>query len=289
MKVIRVTPRGFCLGVVKSIKTAKETIKKYPDKKIYMIGKIVHNSIVIKEFIDLGIIFLDDSIISRLELINQVENNSVVIFSAHGTDKKVIDFAINKNLIVVDTKCEWVLKTEELIIDHLNDGWNIIFVGKENHPETIALTSISKDITLVTKPDDIDKIMITNSNKILVTNQTTLSKIDTEIIFNKIRNKFPEAKIKNDLCDATLERQEAIQKLNPKEIDLLFVVGDKSSNNSKKLVEIGQKKGIRSLLIQSKNDIKPEILNNVYNVAVTAGASTPSIIQLDVIKFLEAL
>ncbi|AXK51111.1 4-hydroxy-3-methylbut-2-enyl diphosphate reductase [Spiroplasma alleghenense] len=287
MNVIRVTPRGFCLGVVKSIKIARETVKKYPDKKIYMIGKIVHNDIIVKEFIDLGVILLDDRNESRLNLVSKLESGSVVIFSAHGTDSKVINQSEKNGLIVVDTKCEWVLKTEELINDYLKNNWSVIFVGKNSHPETIALTSISEKITLITSANEVNDLNVIENSKIIVTNQTTLSKIDTEFIFKAIKEKYPKALIKNDLCDATLERQEAVLKLNQSEVDLLLVVGDKKSNNSNKLVEIGTKKGIKSLLIQSKSDIKPEILRNIKNVAVTAGASTPSFIQLDVIKFLE--
>ncbi|AHI53737.1 4-hydroxy-3-methylbut-2-enyl diphosphate reductase [Spiroplasma sabaudiense Ar-1343] len=286
MKVIRVTPRGFCLGVVKSIKLAKQAIKDYPENKIYMIGKIVHNDKIVQEFRDLGVILLDDSKKTRMDLLNEVEANQVVIFSAHGTDPKVIEEAKNKNLIIIDTKCEWVLKTEDLINEFLSKNWKIIFIGKQNHPETIALTSLSKKISLVTCDEDIDNLP-TTSLKIMVTNQTTLSKIDTKKLYDKIKSKFPEAVFKNDLCDATLERQEAVLRLNPNDVELLFVVGDKSSNNSNKLVEIAKTIGIDAILIQSKEDINKDILKKYKSVAVTAGASTPSILQLSVIKFLE--
>ncbi|AKX33954.1 4-hydroxy-3-methylbut-2-enyl diphosphate reductase [Spiroplasma litorale] len=289
MNVIKVTPRGYCLGVVKSIKMAKDTIKNYPNKNIYMIGLLVHNKIVVEELEKSGIIVLDDWKKTRLELIESIPKGSVVIFSAHGTNDKVIDLALKKGLTVVDTKCKWVLETEELIKDYLELGFDIIFIGKHGHPETIALTSIDeKKIHLVTNELEVENINLSPLTDIVVTNQTTLSIIDTEKIFNKINSMYKNVIYKNDICDATLQRQKAVLELDPSSVDLLFVVGDERSNNTLKLVELAKNKGINSIRINSKNDIDLNTLNNIVNVAVTAGASTPSLIQNEVIAFLES-
>ncbi|QBQ07889.1 4-hydroxy-3-methylbut-2-enyl diphosphate reductase [Spiroplasma gladiatoris] len=287
MNVIKVTPRGFCLGVVKSIKMAKDALKTYPDKKIYMIGLLVHNKIIVKELENMGIIAIDDWKKSRMEIINTIQPGSVVVFSAHGTNKEVIKAAQLRGLICIDTKCEWVLETEELIIKYLSLGYKVIFVGKLNHPETIALSTIdTKNITLVTCVEDVENLNLI-TKKILATNQTTLSIIDTELIYQAISKKYPFALIKNDICEATYIRQKAIIDLDPNLIDLLYVVGDQRSNNTLKLVEIAQNKNIKTLRIDSKADIDLNDLKNVRNVAVTAGASTSSIVQNQVIKFLE--
>ncbi|QHX36800.1 4-hydroxy-3-methylbut-2-enyl diphosphate reductase [Spiroplasma sp. BIUS-1] len=289
MNVIKVIPRGFCLGVVQSIKMAKDAVKMYQDKEIYMIGLLVHNKIIVKELEDLGIIAIDDWKKSRLDIINTIPKGSVVIFSAHGTDPKVIKRAQELELIVVDTKCEWVLETENVIQKYLKLGFDVIFIGKHYHPETIALTSLDNSrIHLVTNTQEVEELNISNSD-IFVTNQTTLSIIDTDLIYKKIKEKYENVIFKNDLCQATLVRQQAVLDLNPSEVDLLYVVGDERSNNTLKLVELAQNKGIRSIRINRKEEINLEDLKDVKNVAVTAGASTSSIIQNQFIKYLEEL
>ncbi|WP_342259004.1 4-hydroxy-3-methylbut-2-enyl diphosphate reductase [Spiroplasma endosymbiont of Dioctria linearis] len=289
MKVLKVTPRGFCLGVVVSIKMAKDTVKAYPDKKIYMIGLLVHNKIIVNELEELGIIAIDDWKKSRLDIIKTIPQGSVVIFSAHGTDLKVLKVAEEQGLIVVDTKCEWVLETENIIKKYLNLGFDIVFIGKHSHPETIALTSLdNKKIHLVTNSQEVENLNISNKD-IFITNQTTLSIIDTDLIYKKIKEKYKNAIFKNDICEATLVRQQAILDLNPKEVDLLYVVGDERSNNTMKLVELASDKGIKSIRINRKEDIEINDLENIDTVAVTAGASTSSIIQNQVIKYLEEI
>lgn len=286
MQITKVTPRGYCLGVVKSIQMAKKAVKDYPDKKIYMIGLIVHNKLVVEDLESLGIIPLDDWKKDRSLLLEQIPADSVVIFSAHGTDEKVIKKAEEKGLIIIDTKCEWVEVTEILIKQKLKEGYHIIFIGKHDHPETIALTAIDESISLVTNLQEVEDLNITN-NKIFVTNQTTLSIIDTEVIYKSIKSKYPDSIFKNDICEATLERQKAILELENKNIDLLYVVGDSRSNNTMKLVELGLQINIRTIRINKVDDIKESDLIGINHIAVTAGASTPSIIQNEVIKFLE--
>ncbi|AUM62791.1 4-hydroxy-3-methylbut-2-enyl diphosphate reductase [Spiroplasma monobiae] len=289
MNVLKVTPRGFCLGVVKSIKMAKDAVKMYPDKKIFMIGLLVHNKIIVNELEELGITAIDDWKKSRLDIITTIPKGSVVIFSAHGTDPKVIKKAEELELIVVDTKCEWVLETEEVIEKYLKLSFDVIFIGKHDHPETIALTSLDKNrIHLVTNLEEVDNLSINNSD-VFITNQTTLSIIDTEEIYKKVKEKYPNVVYKNDICEATLVRQQAVLALDPNEVDLLYVVGDERSNNTLKLVELAQNKGIKSIRINRKEEIDLKDLENVNTVAVTAGASTSSIIQNQFIKYLEEL
>ncbi|WP_338984517.1 4-hydroxy-3-methylbut-2-enyl diphosphate reductase [Spiroplasma endosymbiont of Diplazon laetatorius] len=289
MNVIKVSPRGFCLGVVKSIKMAKDAVKMYPDKQIYMIGLLVHNKIIVNELEELGITAIDDWKKSRLDIIKTIPKGSVVIFSAHGTDPKVVKAAEELELIVVDTKCEWVLETEEVIEKYLKLGFDIIFIGKHHHPETIALTSLDENkIHLVTNLEEVEQLEITNTD-VFITNQTTLSIIDTELIYKKVQEKYPNVVYKNDICEATLVRQQAVLDLDPNQIDLLYVVGDERSNNTLKLVELAQNKGIRTIRINRKEEINLDDLNGVETVAVTAGASTSSIIQNQFIKYLEEL
>ncbi|AHF57975.1 4-hydroxy-3-methylbut-2-enyl diphosphate reductase [Spiroplasma eriocheiris] len=292
MNVIKVTPRGYCFGVVKSIKMAKDAIKNYPGQQIYMLGFLVHNHHVVNEITNLGIIPINDFKQDRLAILQTLPNNSVVVLSAHGSHEKIKDVAQAKNIILIDTECEWVTATKDLIKEYLTKDYEIIFIGKDYHPETNAIMSIDSRIHLVTTLANVDKIIdkVDPHKPILVTNQTTLSKIDIEEIVNKLKNIFGNRILfKNDLCNATLERQNAVLNLNPHEVQLLLVVGDERSNNTNKLVEMGESINIKSYRINDKNDINPGWLTNVTTVAVTAGASTPSLLQLEVIKYLENL
>ncbi|WP_338965564.1 4-hydroxy-3-methylbut-2-enyl diphosphate reductase [Spiroplasma endosymbiont of Sarcophaga carnaria] len=291
MKVVKVTPRGYCLGVVKSIKWAKEAAVKYAGREIYMLGYLVHNRHVIEEIVNLGVIPVNDFKLNRLELIKTIPDNAVIILSAHSSDDRIKDIAAAKNITLVDTECEWVTVTKDLIKEYLQkDDYQIIFIGKHFHPETNAMLAISPTIKLVTTEEEADTILLDldPNKKILITNQTTLSKIDIEAIVEKIKRLVPnEITFKNYLCNATLERQNAVLSLDPTNIDLLLVVGDERSSNTLKLVEMGEQIGIKSYRINDKNDINRDWLTNKSDVAVTAGASTPSIIQLEVIRFLE--
>ena len=292
MNVIKVTPRGYCFGVIKSIKMAKDAIKNYPGQKIYMLGFLVHNHHVVNEITSLGIIPINDFKQDRLAILQTLPNNSVVVLSAHGSHEKIKDVALAKNITLVDTECEWVTSTKDLIKEYLFKDYEIIFIGKDYHPETNAIMSINPRIHLVTTLVNVDKIIdkVDPHKPILVTNQTTISKIDIEEIVNKLKNIFGNRILfKNDLCNATLERQNAVLNLNPYEVQLLLVVGDERSNNTNKLVEMGESINIKSYRINDKNDINPDWLTNVTTVAVTAGASTPSLLQLEVIKYLENL
>ncbi|WP_424526962.1 4-hydroxy-3-methylbut-2-enyl diphosphate reductase [Spiroplasma endosymbiont of Glossina fuscipes fuscipes] len=293
MKVVKVTPRGYCLGVVKSIKWAKEAAIKYAGREIYMLGYLVHNRHVIEEIVNLGVIPVNDFKLDRLELIKTLPDNAVVILSAHGSDDRIKTVAAEKNITLVDTECEWVTVTKDLIKEYLlKDDYQIIFIGKHFHPETNTMLAISSTIKLVTNEEEVDAILpsLDPNKKILITNQTTLSKIDIEAIVEKIKRLIPnEITFKNDLCNATLERQNAVLNLDPTSIDLLLVVGDERSSNTLKLVEMGEQIGIKSYRINDKNDIDLAWLANKSCVAVTAGASTPSIIQLEVIRFLETI
>lgn len=288
MKITKITPRGFCKGVVDAWVVCKNVAKQYPNNPKYMIGWLVHNQEMIKEMEKLNIKTLDDKAISRKEIIASLDpsENAVVIFSAHGTDPKIIQEAKDRGFIVYDTTCKYVTKTHNIIQEKLQEGYQIIFIGVKNHPETLSSLSFSKEIILVENETDVDNINLKKDKKIFVTNQTTISIYDFENVINKLKIKFQNIEFKNDICNATKERQEAVINLED-DVDLLLVVGDKRSNNSKKMVEIGKKKNIESHLISSTQDIKEEWFTNKKHLAITSGCSTPTWLTNYVIIFLE--
>lgn len=285
MEINKVVPSGYCKGVINAIILAKNTRNKYPNEKIYVLGMLVHNSFVSKELEQLNIITLDDTYKSKQELLDEI-NEGIVIFTAHGISQDIKDKAIKKGLTCVDATCTDVLKTQNVIKEYINKDYDVIYFGKYNHPEANAVLSISNKIHLVTNNKDIDDLNIDNP-KLFLTNQTTMSYLELSDLIEKIKEKYPNIVIEKEICNATSSRQEAITKLN--NCDLLYVVGDQKSNNTNKLVDIGIKHGIKKvLLIQNYKDINDNDLNDVNNVYVTAGASTPPALIDEVIEYLRS-
>lgn len=283
MEVKRIVPSGYCKGVVNAIKLAKDTKTKYPNDNIYVLGMIVHNSFVTEELSNLGIITLDDTYKSKEELLDEIDKG-IVIFTAHGISDQIKQKAINKGLTCVDATCTDVLKTKESIINHLKQDYDVIYFGKKNHPEANAIISISDRIHLITNKDDLIKLNI-NNEKIFLTNQTTMSYLELAELINLAKDKYPNILIEKEICNATSSRQLAIS--NIKDCDLLYVVGDQKSNNTNKLVDIGRNAGIKKvLLIRNYKDINRTDLENVNNVCVSAGASTPPSLIDEVINYL---
>lgn len=285
MEIIKVTPRGYCKGVIRAITIAKETATKYPDQPIFVLGMLVHNQYVMEALKNLNIIAIDDKKKTRMELLDEI-NNGVVIFTAHGISDEVINKAKEKGLICVDASCPDVKKTQEIVKEHIRNGDTILYIGKQNHPEAEAVCSIKPEqIYLITSQNNIPKNL---SGNIFVTNQTTMSVFDIKIIFEGIREIYPTATFSEEICNATRIRQEAIAAVALQEVDCLFVVGDKYSNNSNRLAQIAREKGIPEVfLIDTVQDIPTKQLSTFKKIAVTSGASTPTYLTKQVIEYLE--
>ena len=285
MEIKRIVPSGYCKGVVNAINIVKKTRIEYPNKNIYILGMIVHNSYVSKQMNDLGVITLDDSNKSKEELLDEI-NDGVVIFTAHGISDKIKQKAINKGLITVDASCVDVIKNKELIKGYINKDYDVIYFGKRKHPEAEAILSISGKIHLVCSIDDIDNLNIIN-DKIFVTNQTTMSYMEVEDMISYLRNIYPTSLIQKEICNATSSRQLAVTSIE--DGDVLYVVGDVKSNNTNKLKELGKKNFKKSFLISNYKEINKKDLINQNKIYVTAGASTPPNLVDEVIKYLSSL
>ena len=285
MEIKRIVPSGYCKGVVNAINIVKKTRIEYPNKNIYILGMIVHNSYVSKQMNDLGVITLDDSNKSKEELLDEI-NDGVVIFTAHGISDKIKQKAINKGLITVDASCVDVIKNKELIKGYINKDYDVIYFGKRKHPEAEAILSISDKIHLVCSIDDIDNLNIIN-DKIFVTNQTTMSYMEVEDMISYLRIIYPTSLIQKEICNATSSRQLAVTSIE--DGDVLYVVGDVKSNNTNKLKELGKKNFKKSFLISNYKEINKKDLINQNKIYVTAGASTPPNLVDEVIKYLSSL
>ncbi len=289
MKIIKLTPRGYCHGVVNAINVLENVIDdaKY-ERPIHMLGMIIHNKHTIEYFENKGVVIVDDKTKTRLELLDEIESGTVVI-TAHGCSPEVIEKAKSKNLTIVNATCKDVEKVHLNIVEKLDQGYKILYVGKKRHPETEGVLGISKSIYLITSEDDIDNINFDNTEKYYITNQTTLSKFDLNSIFDKI-NCQSSAKIMydNEICDATTVRQNAV--IMQDKVDLCIVVGDRYSSNTAKLVEVSEKyAGIKAIQVETINDLDLTEISTLSSVSVTSGASTPTHITNEVIQTLEKL
>ncbi|AUS09884.1 4-hydroxy-3-methylbut-2-enyl diphosphate reductase [Laceyella sacchari] len=285
MEVVKITPRGYCYGVVDAMVLARQAAKNLDlPRPIYILGMIVHNSHVVDAFEDEGIITLDGE--NRFELLDKVDKGTV-IFTAHGVSPEVRKKARAKGLTIVDATCPDVTRTHDLIREKVADGYEVIYIGKKNHPEPEGAMGVAPGrVHLIEKEEDIEKLEL-NTDRLLVTNQTTMSQWDTAHLMNKVRAKFPTVEIHNEICLATQERQEAVAE-QAKQTDLVIVVGDPRSNNSNRLAQVAKEiAGVEAYRISDVTELNIEWLKGKKKVGVTAGASTPTPITREVIQFLE--
>lgn len=287
VEVIKISPRGYCYGVVDAINLAKKAaLDPYVPKPVHILGAIVHNRHAVASLEQYGIISLDGP--DREALLDQVTGGTV-IFTAHGVSPAVKRKAKEKGLYCIDATCPDVTRTHALVRELAALGYTILYIGKRGHPEPEGVIGEAPEsVHLIETEADVDELQV-DAAKIAVTTQTTLSKWDTERVINYILERFPHAEVYNDLCLATQERQEAAVEQG-RHADLVLVVGDKRSNNSNRLVQVVQEiAGRPARLIDSVADIDLEWLRGVRRVAVTAGSSTPSEITREVVRYLESL
>ncbi len=253
-------------------------------RPIYILGMIVHNSHVTEAFKDEGIITLDGN--DRLEILEQIEQGTV-IFTAHGVSPEVRRRAREKGLTLVDATCPDVTKTHELIREKVGEGYEVIYIGKKNHPEPEGAIGIAPGhVHLIEREEDIEKLELA-TERIIITNQTTMSQWDIRHLMALLLAAFPTAEIHNEICLATQVRQEAVAD-QAGEAQLCIVVGDPRSNNSNRLAQVSQEiAGVPAYRVADVSEIKQEWLQGLQRVAVTSGASTPTALTREVIAYLE--
>lgn len=285
MEVIKISPRGYCYGVVDAMQLAMRTVKNLNvPRPIYILGMIVHNAHVTDFFKEEGIITLEGP--DRLQILEQVDRGTV-IFTAHGVSPEVRRRAIERGLTVVDATCPDVTRTHDLIRKKIAEGYHVIYIGKKGHPEPEGAVGVCPDhVHLIEKPSEIDELKIP-TDRIIITNQTTMSQWDIKETINKLIERFPTAEIHNEICLATQIRQEAVAE-QAKGADLVLVVGDPRSNNSNRLAQVAEEiAGVKAHRIADLGELDIRWLQGIRKVGVTSGASTPTPITTEVISFLE--
>jgi 4-hydroxy-3-methylbut-2-enyl diphosphate reductase len=276
MKIILSNPRGFCAGVVRAIDIVELTLEKY-GAPVYVKHEIVHNAKVVEEVEKKGAV--------TVENVEEVPDNSIVIFSAHGSDPKDFSKAQKKNLKIIDATCPLVTKVHNEAIKYSKEGKKIILVGHRGHQE-VKGTMGQTSMTLIDETESWTLDNIKSEEEVAILTQTTLSVEDTSKAVKQIKTKFPTAVVRNDICYATTNRQDAVKELALK-TDLVLVIGSQNSSNCKRLQEVSESIGTPSFLIMNPDEIHPEWLEGKETIGITSGASTPEGMVRKVVQFLQ--
>jgi 4-hydroxy-3-methylbut-2-enyl diphosphate reductase len=280
-------PRGFCAGVERAILIVEKTLEKY-GAPIYVHHEVVHNKFVINGLKEKGVIFV--------ESLKEIPNSSHVIFSAHGVSKAIVKESDKLNLISIDATCPLVTKVHREVNKLSNDEYTIIMIGHKGHPEVegtmgqIEKNSLTNQIHLVENIEDVNKLKVSNPNKLSYVSQTTLSIDDTKKIIDALKNKYPliVGPKSNDICYATQNRQEAVKQMFSQH-DLVFVVGSKNSSNSNRLLDMVKDKNIDAILIDDMTQFQSKWIKNKKSIGITAGASAPEILVQGLIQEIKKI
>jgi 4-hydroxy-3-methylbut-2-en-1-yl diphosphate reductase len=285
MEVLRITPRGYCHGVVDAFRIAKR-VREATDGPVHMLGQLVHNTHATDDLQRQGILLVDPP--NRLAGLEQIESGTV-IFTAHGVSPQVKQRAAELGLVSVDATCSDVVRTHDLVKDLVQRGYDVVYVGRKGHPEPEGVVGEAPGrVHLVQDMDDVDALDLA-AGRVAVTCQTTLSMWDTEELIDAVRRRYPAAEVHNEICRATQERQEAAVAA-AREVDVVVVVGSARSSNSCRLVEVVRKlAGKPAYLVDSVEEIDQRWFAGVRRVGVTSGASTPTQLTRRVVEYLESL
>ncbi len=274
LKILLAAPRGFCAGVDRAIEIVKKSIKKY-GAPVYVRHEIVHNKHVVDSLKDIGAIFVDE-----LEEIK--DKTRPVIFSAHGVPKSVPKKANEYKMEYIDATCPLVSKVHKEAEKLNKSNYHILLIGHQNHPEVIGtMGQLPEDgIDLIETIEDANNYIKKNDRKIAYVTQTTLSVDDTKNIIEALKKKFPEIRepVKEDICYATTNRQNAVKKI-ANQCEMFFIIGSRNSSNSLRLVEVAKHSGCdKSELIHSESNLPIEKILNCQTIGISSGASAPEIL-----------
>ncbi|EZQ19826.1 4-hydroxy-3-methylbut-2-enyl diphosphate reductase [Halopseudomonas bauzanensis] len=283
MQIKLANPRGFCAGVDRAIEIVNRALEVF-GPPIYVRHEVVHNKFVVEDLRNRGAVFVDE--------LDEIPDDVIVIFSAHGVSKAVRDDADARGLKVFDATCPLVTKVHMEVVRYSRDGRECILIGHAGHPEVEGTMgqydgSNGGAIYLVENEDDVARLQVKDPSRLAFVTQTTLSMDDTARVIDALRKHFPaiEGPRKDDICYATQNRQDAVKQLAG-ECDLVLVVGSPNSSNSNRLRELSDRMGTPAYLIDGADEIRPEWLEGVTNIGVTAGASAPDVLVQQVIQHL---
>ena len=277
-------PRGFCAGVDRAIEIVNRALDVF-GPPIYVRHEVVHNRFVVEALRERGARFVDE--------LDEVPDDVIVIFSAHGVSQAVQEEAERRNLKVFDATCPLVTKVHMEVLRYARQGQECVLIGHAGHPEVEGTmgrydTSLGGQIYLVESEADAAQLQVKNPDNLAYVTQTTLSMDDTAKVIQALRQRFPNISgpRKDDICYATQNRQDAVKTL-ARTSQLVLVVGSPNSSNSNRLRELAERMGARAFLIDSAEDLQQDWLSGVEQIGITAGASAPEVLVKDVILKLK--
>lgn len=286
MKIQLANPRGFCAGVDRAIEIVNRALDVF-GAPIYVRHEVVHNRFVVDNLRNRGAIFVDE--------LEEVPDNALVIFSAHGVSQAVQQEAADRGLKVFDATCPLVTKVHMEVMRYSREGRECILIGHAGHPEVEGTMgqydrSQGGDIYLVENEADVSRMTVREPSRLAYVTQTTLSMDDTARVIDALRQRFPDIQgpRRDDICYATQNRQDAVKQLAG-DCDLMLVVGSPNSSNSNRLRELAERMGTSAYLIDNAAQIEPTWLDGVKTVGITAGASAPEVLVKDVVERLREL
>ncbi|PTT52599.1 4-hydroxy-3-methylbut-2-enyl diphosphate reductase [Aeromonas sp. HMWF015] len=285
MDILLANPRGFCAGVDRAISIVESALEKF-GAPIYVRHEVVHNRYVVNKLKDAGAVFVEE--------LDEVPDDSIVIFSAHGVAKTVREMAKSRALKVFDATCPLVTKVHMEVHRASRKGSEAVLIGHAGHPEVIGTMGQYENreggMYLVETPEDVARLKVKNPDDLCFVTQTTLSVDETSDVIDALRKHFPKIQgpRKDDICYATQNRQDAVREMAGL-VDAMLVVGSRNSSNSNRLRELAEKVGARAYLIDDASMIEASWLEDVKAIGVTAGASAPEVLVQNVIARLREL
>lgn len=285
MEITLANPRGFCAGVDRAIEIVERALEIF-GAPVYVRHEVVHNKYVVDTLRDKGAVFVEE--------LDEVPDDATVIFSAHGVAKRVRAEAARRGLRVFDAICPLVTKVHMEVGHYQDEGRECILIGHAGHPEVEGTLGQYRPVNgdggmyLVESVEDVMAMDVKRPEFLAFVTQTTLSMDDTAEVIDALRERFPDivGPKKEDICYATQNRQDAVKKLT-KNCEVILVVGSQNSSNSTRLMEISQKVGVPSYLIDNASEIQRDWIDGKTKVGLTAGASAPQVLVEEVINKLK--
>ncbi|MEX3581498.1 MAG: 4-hydroxy-3-methylbut-2-enyl diphosphate reductase [Burkholderia sp.] len=281
-EILLAQPRGFCAGVDRAIEIVERAIAMH-GSPIYVRHEIVHNKYVVEDLKKKGATFVEE--------LQEVPSGNTVIFSAHGVSKAVRDEADARGLHIYDATCPLVTKVHVEVAKMRQDGVDIVMIGHKGHPEVEGtMGQVERGMHLVESAEDVLALELSDSERVALVTQTTLSVDDAAEIIGALKHKFPAIREpkKQDICYATQNRQDAVKFMAP-QCDVVIVVGSPNSSNSSRLREVAEKRGVEAYMVDSPDQINPAWVAGKRRLGVTAGASAPEVLAQAVITRLREL
>lgn len=280
MRIVLANPRGFCAGVNMAIESLEQALELF-GQPLYVYHEIVHNRYVVERFRAQGVQFV--------ESLSEVPDGSYLLYSAHGVSPQIREESQRRNLKAIDATCPLVTKVHLEAVRYAQEGYTIFLIGHEGHDEVIGTMGEAPDhIRLVESADEVAKLDVPDDAKVAYLTQTTLSVDDANVIIAALKKRYPHiaSPPKDDICYATQNRQEAVREWVP-DVDLVLVLGSQNSSNSQRLAELARTVDKPAYLIDSVQDLDPLWLANVHSVLITAGASAPESVVIELVEYLK--